>query len=84
MEASAPPSFLCPISKEIMRDPVIVVSDGHTYERAEIERWFKQSNKSPITNVALYNTTITPNHALRKSIEEWQISSSCRAQPFRM
>jgi hypothetical protein len=71
MEAAAPPSFFCPISKEIMRDPVIVVADGHTYERAEIERWFRQSNKSPVTNNALYDTARSPNHALRNSIEEW-------------
>ena len=31
-----PDALCCPISMEIMRDPVIA-ADGHTYERAEIE-----------------------------------------------
>ena len=33
---AAPPSFFCPISFELMQDPVCTV-DGHTYERAEIQ-----------------------------------------------
>eukprot|EP00900_Chrysochromulina_parva_P014236 jgi/Chrpa1/22813/Chrysochromulina_OHIO_Genome00009326-RA len=36
--SSVPLSFLCPMSSEIMRDPV-TCADGHSYERTEIERW---------------------------------------------
>ena len=45
MDSSAPPSFLCPISQEIMRDPV-TCADGHSYERASIERWLDTHNTS--------------------------------------
>ena len=31
-------SFLCPITQEVMTDPVLT-SDGHTYERDAIEHW---------------------------------------------
>lgn len=31
--------FLCPITFELMIDPVIA-SDGHTYERSAIEKWY--------------------------------------------
>ena len=31
-------TFICPITGDIMKDPVIG-SDGHTYERSAIEQW---------------------------------------------
>ena len=34
-----PEEFLCPISHEMMEDPVMVVATGMTYERAIIEMW---------------------------------------------
>ena len=35
----------CPISLEVMRDPVIA-ADGHSYERASIEQWLR-TRRSP-------------------------------------
>ncbi|CAI5508504.1 unnamed protein product [Closterium sp. Naga37s-1] len=40
-----PDDFRCPISLEIMRDPVIV-STGQTYHRACIEQWLKEGHKT--------------------------------------
>ena len=49
LEAAAPPSFLCPISHEIMQDPVSC-TDGHSYERKNIQRWMAEGSRlSPIT-----------------------------------
>lgn len=43
---SIPNEYLCPITHEIMIDPVCV-SDGYTYERKAIEEWLtKKTNKS--------------------------------------
>ena len=70
MDASAPPSFLCPIGRELMRDPV-VCADGHSYDRVHIQQWLASHNTSPLTQAVLPNPTLTPNHALRNSIEEW-------------
>ena len=70
MDSSAPPSFLCPITQEIMRDPV-TCADGHSYERASIERWLATHNTSPKTGAELPNQALIPNHALRNAIEEW-------------
>ena len=39
---------MCPISHELMRDPVIA-DDGTTYERAAIEQWLQSSEISPLT-----------------------------------
>ena len=36
-----PPEFLCPITKQVMHDPVIVFGSGQTYEREAIENWFQ-------------------------------------------
>ena len=55
---------------EIMKDPVFT-SDGQTYERSAIVRWLSTSEKSPLTNNYLANTTLIPNHALRKRIQDW-------------
>ena len=64
-------SFICPITNEIMVDPVIC-SDGHSYERAAIERWFNRgNNSSPTTNEQLPNINLIPNHNLRQAIAEW-------------
>ena len=38
--SEAPPAaFMCCITSELFTDPVVVVGDGHSYERAAIERW---------------------------------------------
>ena len=67
MDSLAPPSFLCPITQEIMREPV-TCADGHSYERASIEPWLDTNNTSPKTGDQLRNKAITPTHA---AIEEW-------------
>lgn len=54
-----------------MFDPVSC-ADGHSYEHASIARWLRDHDTSPVTGAALPNTRLTPNHALRNSIEEWQ------------
>ena len=66
---AVPPSFMCPISHEVMRDPV-TLSDGHSYERTAIERWLTTNDTSPMTGAALKGTDVVPNHALRNSILE--------------
>lgn len=38
-EEQALPSFKCPITHRVMRDPV-VAADGHCYERSAISAWF--------------------------------------------
>jgi ubiquitin-protein ligase/uncharacterized protein YegL len=62
-----PKSFLCPISCEVMKDPVIT-SDGFTYDRASIELWLKKSNKSPLTGTELDNQRLIPNREFKSMI----------------
>ena len=61
-------SFHCPLTMEMMRDPVMT-ADGQTYERREIASWFALGNRtSPLTGAELPSTNLTPNTALRKAI----------------
>ncbi len=63
-------AFQCPLTMEVMRDPVIT-ADGQTYERTEIEKLFAQGkNTSPLTGEKLPSKNLTPNIALRKAIRE--------------
>ncbi|KDO32134.1 hypothetical protein SPRG_03351 [Saprolegnia parasitica CBS 223.65] len=62
-------SFVCPISREVMRDPV-VAGDGHSYERSEILRWFQQRLTSPVTNQPVASAAVVPNHTLKQAIQE--------------
>ena len=55
----------------IMRDPV-VAADGHTYDRKEIEDWFKRGNRtSPTTGAALPHGHLTPNFHAKSQIAEF-------------
>jgi GTP-binding protein EngB required for normal cell division len=62
--------FMCPISGEIMTDPVIA-KDGHTYERNNIVVWFRERLSSPLTNQNLTSAELTPNHTLKKVIADF-------------
>ena len=75
---AAPDAFLCPITQELMADPVIA-ADGHSYERAEIEKWFATGKQtSPMTNSAMASQTLTANHGLKSQIKEWQGRSNAQ------
>lgn len=66
-----PDDFRCPISLELMKDPVIV-STGQTYERSCIEKWLEAGHQScPKTQQSLTNTCLTPNYVLRSLITQW-------------
>ena len=58
----------CPITLEVMRDPVIA-GDGHSYEREAIERWLSSHRTSPLTGSVIAHTTLIPNHRLRTLIQ---------------
>ncbi|GMI98627.1 ARABIDOPSIS THALIANA PLANT U-BOX 9, plant U-box 9 [Hibiscus trionum] len=70
--ASCPEEFKCPLSKELMRDPVVLAS-GQTYDRAFIQKWLNAGNRTcPRTEQVLSHTVLTPNHLLREMISRWR------------
>ncbi|PWA79242.1 plant U-box 14 [Artemisia annua] len=66
-----PDDFRCPISLELMKDPVIV-STGQTYERSSIQKWLDAGHKTcPKTQQTLLHTALTPNYVLKSLIALW-------------
>ncbi|KAF3437055.1 hypothetical protein FNV43_RR19808 [Rhamnella rubrinervis] len=63
-----PEDFRCPISLELMTDPV-TVSTGQTYDRSSIRKWLQSGNMiCPKTGEKLTNTELVPNSSLKKLI----------------
>ena len=52
--------YLCPITAEIMTDPVFT-SDGFTYERTAITKWLSTNDTSPSTGATLESKKLIPN-----------------------
>jgi len=68
-ELKTPDEFVCPITFEVMQDPVCA-SDGHTYERSAIEEVLalpEERRKSPLTREPL-QASLFPNRALKNRI----------------
>ncbi|KAM3190394.1 hypothetical protein ACQJBY_068508 [Aegilops geniculata] len=66
-----PDDFLCPITLEIMTDPVIVAS-GQTYERRSIQKWLDSGDRTcPKTRQPLAHLSLAPNYALKNLILQW-------------
>ncbi|XP_040998040.1 U-box domain-containing protein 21-like isoform X2 [Juglans microcarpa x Juglans regia] len=71
MELVIPNHFQCPISLDLMKDPV-TLSSGITYDRESIETWLEAGNFTcPVTKQMLKNFDRIPNHALTKMIQDW-------------
>ena len=62
--------FVCPITQEIMFDPVVAL-DGRTYERKAIERWLEKNSNSPMTKEHINDKTLRTNWAIRSAIERF-------------
>lgn len=74
--------LLCPITQEIMTDPV-VAADGHSYERAAIAQWIATRGAralSPMTGERLVHLELQDNFVLRSVIGHAQQSSHARSQ----
>lgn len=68
---SCPPEFRCPLSKRLMRDPVII-STGQTYDKPYIQKWLKAGQRTcPLTQQVLSHTLLTPNYLIRDMISQW-------------
>ena len=64
-----PRSIYCPITNMPMVDPVIA-TDGNSYERESIVKWFGKNKTSPCTGNKIDHSILIPNHNLRNTISE--------------
>ncbi|KAH9317862.1 hypothetical protein KI387_019631 [Taxus chinensis] len=69
---SIPDELKCPISLDLMRDPVIVDS-GHTYDRASISGWLDSGHSTcPLSGQKLpRHPALIANYALRSLVSQW-------------
>ncbi|XP_027348689.1 E3 ubiquitin-protein ligase PUB23-like [Abrus precatorius] len=78
-EIEIPQYFVCPISFQIMKDPVTAMT-GITYDRESIERWLLKAKDCvcPVTKQPLPRSSqyLTPNHTLRRLIQAWCSSNT--------
>ncbi|XP_030772852.1 WD repeat, SAM and U-box domain-containing protein 1 isoform X2 [Rhinopithecus roxellana] len=71
LSSGIPDEFICPITRELMKDPVIA-SDGYSYEKEAIENWIsKKKRTSPMTNLVLPSAVLIPNRTLKMAINRW-------------
>ncbi|KAK7370132.1 hypothetical protein VNO80_12189 [Phaseolus coccineus] len=74
-EVVTPNHFRCPVSLELMKDPVTLCT-GITYDRQSIETWFDQGGFTcPLTNHLVSNFDLIPNHTLRIIIQDWCVEN---------
>lgn len=64
-----PKHFFCPLTKKLMKDPVID-TEGYTYDREAIERWLRVQSSSPITNSHLSLDMLKPDKVLKRAIHK--------------
>jgi hypothetical protein len=70
--ADIPHRMMCPITHELMRDPVLSRT-GHSYERGAIVPWIAKHNSCPLTRQNLRLADLITNHNLRVEIQNWQM-----------
>ncbi|CAH9108493.1 unnamed protein product [Cuscuta europaea] len=66
-----PEELRCPISLQLMYDPVIIAS-GQTYERICIEKWFDDGHKTcPKSQQELPHLGLTCNYCVKGLVASW-------------
>ncbi|CCW61104.1 unnamed protein product [Phytomonas sp. EM1] len=69
IDIPVPPECFCPITRNIMRDPVTTV-DGFTYDREAIEEWLHHRISSPMTNLPLKYVTLVSNRQIYRKVQD--------------
>jgi len=67
-----PEVLLCPITRSMFRNPVVLFDSGHTYERSAVLAHFERNGaKDPLTRRALSSTKVMTNWAMRNVVQAW-------------
>jgi U-box domain len=70
-DVTIPEHFICPLTMEMMKDPLFS-KYGHTFERSAILEWLSKENSCPVTRQPLFPSMLIPHHALRLKIKAWK------------
>lgn len=72
IEIEAPEEFVCPLTLDVMRDPVMS-RYGQSFERSEILQWLRAGHGvCPLSRRPLSLQDLVTNHALKTKIAEWR------------
>ena len=67
-----PEVLMCPITRTMFRDPVVVVDSGHTYERSAVLSHFDRNGaKDSLTGRNLSSTKVVTNRTVRQIVRDW-------------
>ncbi len=73
--SSPPSSFLCPLTRTTMSDPVSD-HEGHSFDRATILQWLRSHpGRNPCSKNPLAEKDLVPNIALKKEIDGWKAAN---------
>ena len=71
-QEEVPEEFTCPLTLEIMNDPVMT-REGKNFERKAIIEWLNRGNTTcPLSRRPMSFGKLIPNAALRMRIEQWK------------
>ena len=73
-DGEIPSVFLCPITDDIMRTPV-VARDGFTYDESALLKWVRQSATSPLTRKSIEEYDWTIDRSLAYRIDKWMVEN---------
>ena len=80
MTATVPDEFICPITSELMIDPLMTRS-GRNFERSAILEWISNhQNTCPMTRQPLRPSDLIPNRALQGKIRAWCVAHDVEAE----
>lgn len=83
-----PENYVCPISLEIMRNPILVLHEGNTFNfdrrSLELHAQTKYKNRNPLTNLpGFQESTFIPNERLQEEIQASEWAYGDNAEPER-
>ena len=70
--AEPPEHMCCPLTMDLIVDPVVDVTTGTSYERSAILEWVERKGTSPTSGQPLTSAQLVPNLALRDAVAGWR------------
>ena len=68
---NVPVEFLCPLSLELMTDPVLATTTGLSYQRQHIEHYLKRYRMDPVERKETSLENLAKNKTLKELIVKW-------------
>lgn len=76
--APVPAEFICPITNEIMQDPVMTIF-GHNFERGALLEWLREHSTCPLSRNHLKLSNVVSNSKMQARIQDWCYANNHRA-----